>query len=270
MTMKLYRIVAVLVALIAGGPSLGQPPKWMGVRQTIAHRGSSADRPECTLASVRRAIDAGATAAEVDIRLTQDNVLVILHDATLDRTTNGTGRLDQHTLEQVRQLDAGSWFDARYKGEKVPTLAEVLTLCREKIDIVLDLKLDREEYVDAVVAEVKKYGDPKRTIVGVRSVAQARQFRELLPEARQLGLIAKPEHVEAYIEAGVRTIRLWPKWLDDPDLVARVRRGGAMLHLNGTTGKPDEVAALLKYQPDSLSSDDPARLNQSLAELQRE
>src|SRR5690606_12934395 len=96
-----------------------------GVRQIVAHRGSSAEAPECTLASIRRAIAAGATAAEIDVRTTKDGALVVLHDATLNRTTNGTGAVNERTLAEVRALDAGSWFDPKFAGEKVPTLAEV-------------------------------------------------------------------------------------------------------------------------------------------------
>jgi glycerophosphoryl diester phosphodiesterase len=238
------------------------------VTQIIAHRGSSADRPECTLVSIQRAIAAGATAVEVDVRTTKDGHLVILHDATLDRTTNGSGKLQDKTLVEVRQLDAGSWFDPKYRAQRVPTLKEVLVLCKGKIDVLLDLKQQGDEYNTAVVAEVKAHGSPKRTIVGVRSVDQALLFRRLLPQAKQLGLIPNQQAIEAFAKAGVKTIRLWPKWLkNDANLVRRVRKTGAKLHLNGTTGKPDDVFPLLLHKPDSLSSDDPARLVKTLKEL---
>jgi glycerophosphoryl diester phosphodiesterase len=262
-----FLVAAVIGLVLASNAEAGTPPS-MALKQIIAHRGSSADRPECTLASVQRAIKAGATAVEVDVRTTKDGHLVILHDATLDRTTNGTGRLQDKTLAEVRRLDAGSWFDPKYSDQRVPTLKEVLVRCRDKIDILLDLKQQGEEFAKAVVAEVKSHGSPKRTIVGVRSVEQARLFRKLLPQARQLGLIPNEQAIEAFAGAGVETIRLWPKWLkDDANLVRRVRKAGAKLHLNGTTGKPDDVLPLLRYKPDSLSSDDPARLVQTIKEL---
>lgn len=242
-----------------------RPPT--NVRQVIAHRGASTERPECTLSAVRRAIEAGATAVEVDVRTTKDGQLVILHDATLDRTTNGSGPIREKTLAEVKQLDAGSWFDPKFRGEQVPTLAEVLIACRQKIDVLLDLKERGEAFAESVAAAVKANGDPARTIVGVRSREQAKLFRRLLPKSRQLGLMAKPDEIEAYAEAGVETIRLWPKWLADKQLVVRVRKAGAKLHLNGTTGTPDDVAPLLMFLPDSLSSDDPARLLKTLESL---
>jgi len=239
------------------------------VRQIVAHRGASAERPECTLAALRRAIEAGATAVEVDVRTSRDGQLFLLHDATLDRTTSGKGLAREQSLAELKKLDAGSWFDAKYSSERIPTLREALELCRGKIDVLLDLKEQGASYAKAVAAEVRDHGDPKRTIIGVRSVEQAQQFRQLLPMSRQLGLIADPRQIEAFAKARVETIRLWPKWLSDDSLVARIRNLGVRLHLNGTTGKPQEVLPLLMHNPYSLSTDDPATLVSTLAKLRR-
>jgi glycerophosphoryl diester phosphodiesterase len=244
------------------------------VTQIIAHRGASAERPENTLASTRRAIEVGATAVEVDVRTTKDGQLVLLHDARLEKTTNGKGFVGDLTLAEVRALDAGSHFSADYRGERVATLAEVLTECRGKIDVLLDLKESGDEYARRVVALIKEKGNPRRTIVGVRSIEQARQFRQLLPEARQLGLLARPEEIEAYAAAGVEMIRIWPHWLTDPALrqaalIERVRKAGAKLHLNGTTGTREDTLPLLAHSPDSLSSDNPRQLVATLRELRQ-
>ena len=254
-----------LLLLLGFNASLAEDNPARQVKQIVAHRGSSADRPENTLASTRRAIEVGATAVEVDVRTTKDGVLVLSHDATLDHATNGSGKINDKTLAEIQKLDAGSKFDPKFAGERVPTLEQVLTLCRGKIDVLLDLKESGETYDRQVAELVKATGDPQRIIVGVRSVEQAKQFRKLLPKARQLGLIEKPEEIEAYAAAGVEMIRLWPKWLTDATLVGRVRQAGVKLHLNGTTGAAEEVAELLKHRPDSLSSDDPARLIETLA-----
>ncbi len=231
------------------------------VGQIIAHRGASLERPECTMTSVRRAIDVGATAVEMDVRTSADGKLFILHDATLDRTTNGTGAANKLTLAELQKLDAGSWFDKQFKGERIPSLREALMECRGKVDILLDLKEQGNVYDRRVAATVKTHGDPARTIIGVRSVAQAQRFRVLLPRARQWGLIPNPDSIEPFARVGVEIIRLWPRWIAaDASLVARVAQAGAKLHLNGTKGSPEEVAPLLKHAPFSLSSDDPNRL----------
>lgn len=240
-----------------------------GVKQIIAHRGSSADRPENTLASTLRAIEAGATAVEVDVRTTRDGYLVLSHDATLDRTTDGTGPIGEKTLEEIRRLDAGSWFDKRYAAERMPTLEEVLAVSRGKIDVLLDLKETGDDYAGRVAEVVMKHGEPSRTIVGVRSVEQSEQFRKLLPQARRIGLIATPADIESYAATGVESIRLWPKWLTDDTLVERVRKAGVGLHLNGETGTAEELSVLLKHRPASVSGDDPARIVATLKQLRR-
>jgi glycerophosphoryl diester phosphodiesterase len=237
------------------------------VKQTIGHRGSCADRPENTMASYRRGIEAGATAVECDLRTTRDGILVSSHDADLFRTTGTKALIKDLTLDELRRLDAGSWFDKKYKGERISTFREILELCKALIDLVLDLKETGDEYAERVAADVRRHGDPRRIIVGVRSVEQARAFRKLLPEARQLALIPTPESLEAFAAAKVEMVRLWPKWLGDDKLVARVRGLGLQLHLNGTTGALEEVRELLHYQPESLTSDDPAQLVRSLKTL---
>ena len=263
------RVGLVLLVVFGVGSNVHAAAPLMGVRQIVAHRGSSIDRPECTLSAIRRAIEVDATAVEVDVRSTRDGHLMILHDATLDRTTNGKGALNAHTLSEVRRLDAGSWFDPEFAGERVPTLQETLIVCRDKIDILLDLKEQGTDFAKAVASEVKQHGRPDRTIVGVRSVEQARLFRELLPDSRQLGLIPDPVAIEPFVEAGVETIRLWSHWLaSDRTLVERVRKTGADLHLNGTTGTREEVLPLLEHSPESLSSDNPSQLLSTLAALQ--
>ena len=240
------------------------------VEQIIAHRGASAERPECTLSAFARAIEVGATAVEMDVRTTRDGKLYLLHDATLNRTTNGAGTASDNTLAQLKQLDAGSWFDKEYQGEQIPELREALQQCKSKIDVLLDLKEQGTTYAQQVAAEVIKYGDPKRTIVGVRSVEQALLFRKLLPAAKQLGLIPNPQSIAAFVDAKVETIRLWPAWLKDKSLVPQIKKLGAQLHLNGSTGLPNEVLPLLAHQPFSLSADDPATLIKTLKSLIQE
>lgn len=237
------------------------------VTQIIAHRGASAERPECTLASAKRAIEVGATATEVDVRTSKDGRLFILHDPTLERTTNGEGLANALTLAELQKLDAGSHFDKRFQNERIPSLIEMAELCRGKIDLLLDLKEQGNDYDRKVAAVIRDYGDPAKTVVGVRSVEQAIRFREFLPEAKQLGLIPTVEDVEAFANAGVEIIRIWPKWLEDGDVpIKRVRATGKGLHLNGGTGEWEETVALLVHKPDSLGGDDPQKL---LATLRR-
>jgi glycerophosphoryl diester phosphodiesterase len=237
------------------------------VKQIIGHRGSCADRPENTLASYRRAIEAGATVMEMDVRVSKDGVLISLHDADVKRTTNGKGLARDLTLAELRALDAGSWFDPKYKDERIPTMREILELAKGKIDVMFDLQENTEEYANQVAAEARKFGEPKRIVLGIRTLEQAKRFRKLLPEARQIGLIPTPDSIDAFADAKVDMIRIWSKWLNDKTLIPRVRQRKLGLHLNGTVGAEDETRMLLAHEPESLASDDPARLVQTLKKI---
>jgi glycerophosphoryl diester phosphodiesterase len=98
---------------------------WQGVR-VVGHRGTVKFAPENTIPAFKTAIQYGADLLEMDIRETKDGTLIIMHDATVNRTTNGTGRVSEKTLSEVKQLDAGSWFSPEFKGVQVPTFEEVL------------------------------------------------------------------------------------------------------------------------------------------------
>ncbi|HID15455.1 MAG TPA: glycerophosphodiester phosphodiesterase, partial [Candidatus Atribacteria bacterium] len=101
----------------------------------VAHRGASAYEPENTLRAIRRAIEIGADVVEIDVRLTKDGYPVVIHDETVDRTTNGSGLVNEFSLDELRKLDAG-------KGEKIPLLSEVLDLVAGKINVFIEIKVD--------------------------------------------------------------------------------------------------------------------------------
>lgn len=96
----------------------------------IAHRGTSAHYPENTLPAFQHALDAGSDWVEFDVVTTSDNAVVVSHDTTVDRTTNGTGKICNMTLDDIKQLDAGAWYDSAFAGEPIPTLDSVLDLFR--------------------------------------------------------------------------------------------------------------------------------------------
>jgi glycerophosphoryl diester phosphodiesterase len=109
-------------------------------RGLCAHRGAMATHPENTLPAFRKAILCGAHMIEFDVQLTKDNALVVMHDPTVDRTSNGHGAIAALTLEEIQQLDAGSWKSPVFQGEKVPTLDEVLSIMPVNIWLNIHLK----------------------------------------------------------------------------------------------------------------------------------
>jgi len=108
----------------------------------IAHRGDSAHRPENTLASFASALEVGADIVELDVQLTKDGGVAVIHDATVDRTTDGSGRVADLTLQQLRGLSAGypSRFGTNYAGERVPTLPEVLAFLKGRARALIEIK----------------------------------------------------------------------------------------------------------------------------------
>lgn len=112
----------------------------------FAHRGASRDCPENTMSAFKKAYELGADGIELDVQLSKDNVPVIIHDPTLNRTTNGKGKVRNKTVSELKFLDAGSWFSSAYQSERIPTLDEFLKWAKPKDLIVnIELKIDKED-----------------------------------------------------------------------------------------------------------------------------
>ncbi len=106
----------------------------------IAHRGASALAPENTMAAFAMAVELGADAIELDLHVSRDGELVVIHDHTLDRTTDGEGPVHTRSLQELKRLDAGRWFGESFAGQRIPTLAEVLDRFSGKIPLALEIK----------------------------------------------------------------------------------------------------------------------------------
>jgi glycerophosphoryl diester phosphodiesterase len=145
--MTMGEIAALGGPHVAGADTAGAPappltqqmPRRVGV---IGHRGGFfCCAPDNTLAAVRRAVSNNVPVIEIDTRLSADGVCVLMHDSTVDRTTDGTGSVASMTVQQLKQLDAGSWFGPEFAGETVPILDEVMEIARDKMILYFDLKV---------------------------------------------------------------------------------------------------------------------------------
>lgn len=115
--------------------------------EIIAHRGASGVAPENTLAAIQEAIDFGADSVEIDVRLSRDNEVYLMHDSKVNRTTSGSGHIRHLNSEIIQKLDAGLWYDIKFQGEKVPTLSQVLNLCKGKVKLLIEVKsAERKRY----------------------------------------------------------------------------------------------------------------------------
>ncbi|MBT9187601.1 glycerophosphodiester phosphodiesterase [Zobellia russellii] len=116
----------------------------MPKRGICAHRGASELHPENTISAFKEAVRLGAQMIEFDVRMTIDNKLIIMHDATVDRTTDGSGSVEDLTWNEIKQLDAGAWKSKKFKGERVPLLEEVLDIFPKNIWLNVHLKGDKK------------------------------------------------------------------------------------------------------------------------------
>lgn len=245
-------------------------PDWEVV--VVSHRGQAAGYPENTLAAFRNAAKLGFSAIEIDLRATSDGEIVIMHDESVDRTTDGSGEVSALTFAEIRSLDAGSHMDARFADQKVPTYTEVLeTLRGTGTKLVLDIKpgdmLDNER----VVRLTERYGAVLDVLVGPRSLDDLRDFKRLNPNLRTLGLVPGPEFetpdvaaIEEFALAGADMIRLWPPWIfADRDREPTPGRSAIIERMHGL-GKPVWTTADVLYR-----DIDPEHPREDLAELIR-
>ncbi len=123
----------------------------------IAHRGASGYAPENTLAAINLALEQQADMIEIDVFLSKDGHIVVMHDTNVNRTTNGKGKIADLSLAQLKKLDAGSWFDAQFAGERVPTLAEVLATVQGKAQLLIEIKQSGGGIAQKVNALVAKH-----------------------------------------------------------------------------------------------------------------
>lgn len=175
--------------------------------QRVAHRGYSAIAPENTLPALAAAVLAGATYVEFDVRTTADGVPMVIHDRTVDRTTDSSGHVWDLTFDELRRLDAGSWFSPAYAGVRVPSLAEVLDLFPDiDADLLLEIKPPADlEQVKVILALVAERGLLERTVVQSFDPQVMRLVLQAAPDVRRglLRLRYEADTVPLAAELGV-------------------------------------------------------------------
>ncbi|WP_332649991.1 glycerophosphodiester phosphodiesterase [Lysinibacillus sp. 54212] len=174
-----------------------------------AHRGYSARYPENTLASFRAAASYPIEGVELDVHLSKDRELVVIHDETIQRTSNGNGFVKDLTLQQLKQYDYGSWFGKKFKGEPIPTLGEVLQLFQHtKHRINVEIKTDRFVYggiEELVLKELIKYSMLERAIISSFDHEAIKRVKKLKPEVETAALfsniILQPSEYMKHLQA---------------------------------------------------------------------
>lgn len=239
----------------------------------IAHRGDSGHRPENTLASFASALEAGAEVVEFDVQLTRDGHVIVIHDALLDRTTDGRGPVTQLTLRDVRAVSAGypARFGDRYQGERVPTLAEALGFVRERCKAMVEIKADSvtddaEGGIEArTIEEIRRSGMEKDTVLISFDRRALLRCRSAAPEIMRGHLFARAEPGE--VLAGAREVGcdlvMPEKGMLSEALRDRAREAGLKV-ATWVVDDPAELLALARFDLYGVGSNRPGVLLEAL------
>ena len=232
------------------------------------------------MAAFRRAAEVGADFIEFDCHLSRDDVVVVIHDDTLDRTTNGTGAVGECTWEELRRLDAGSRFAPEFGGQWIPRLDEIVSWARATtLRLSIEIKqpkpargLPRYAGIEERVAEiVRASGMADRVLIHSFDHTSVRRMRALLPEVPTAVSYGGGTFVDPLVlgrDALASGIHPWWSWCS-PELCAAAHDAGMHVHAWGTKDPPDAdvVAMLVRAGVDSLDSNDPRALRAILDRL---
>lgn len=162
----------------------------------VAHRGASGDIPENTIAAFDRALEMKADYIEMDVQRSKDGELVVIHDRTVDRTTNGTGLVKNLTLKQLKSLDAGNWKGEKFTGERISTFEEILNRYHKRIGMIIEIKYPElyPEIEEQIAQTLRKTNldQPQRDRIIIQSFndASMKKMNQLLPEV-PIGILTK-------------------------------------------------------------------------------
>lgn len=235
----------------------------------FAHRGASAYCPENTMAAFTKAAEFGATGIETDVQMTRDGHLVLIHDESLKRTTSSKkGLVKDITLSELKELDAGTWFHSKFKGERVPTLEELLIwLSSNSILLNIELKNGIVPYSgmeEKVIRCVKYHGMTNRVIISSFNHSSLLRCKEISADV-STGLLYNEEisNLWEYTQY-MKVSSLHPKKkLVTQRLVDRAHAQGVRV-FPWTVNRISEMKKLMRLRTDGLITDYPNRLNNLL------
>lgn len=265
--------MACVAMICAKADFFRRPPSMTHAVEIVAHRGASWDAPENTLTATKLGWVQRADAVEVDVHVTGDGEVAVIHDPTLLRTTGRDARVDELTLESIQKLDAGVWRGAAWRGERVPSLGQVLATVPNGRRLFIELKpaeglapaLQRAVAAGPVEAE-------RIVLISFDSVA-LREAKHGLPGSRALFLADTPEgapeklaaHIRFCHEEGFDGLSVSAGWPIDADLVERLRAENLELHV-WTVNDPQRARELAAAGVTSITTDRPGWLREKLSE----
>ena len=239
---------------------------------SIAHRGFSSQAPENTFAAFDLAIEKEFYYIETDVQLTADNIPVIIHDDTVDRTSNGKGKISEKTLSDIKKLDFGSWFSKKFKDQKIPTLSELLKNYNNKIHLVLELKSQQSELCKQIAALIenenwdKIAGNPMVQIPGLTIISfhleQILRSIELMPVVRHGWLVGELTDTDIDIASKLGIQGIFPNAkLISEHSISYAKEKGLFVAVWGIQNA-EEVVMLKKIGVSAVTSDWPDKIQE--------
>lgn len=274
--MKKLLLEFSLMAGLAASLLMTLPYNIANAADIIAHRGASYDAPENTLSSIRLGWQQNADAVEIDIFLTKDGKIVLQHDPNTKRTTGVDKKIVDQTLEEIQQLDAGRWKDAKFAGEKIPTLDEVIETIPSGKRLVIEVKCG-PEVIPALKESLARSKKPSKSFILIGfSHATMVELKKALPEIEEYWLssfvtdektgVMHPTVDELIREAkvaGVEGINLSYKGPIDAAFVKQVKDAGLKC-LVWTVDSPEVARRLVAAGVDGITTNRPAWLREQL------
>jgi glycerophosphoryl diester phosphodiesterase len=230
----------------------------------FGHRGASAYAPMNTLPAYELALAQGANGIELDVRLTRDDELIILHDRIVEHTTDGTDSVYSKTLAEAKELDAGSWFDPRFAGTRLPTLDEVFEALGGRLYINVEIK--SEDFSKTVIEQkiadsIRRFGLQASVIISSFNPVTLRRFRKIAPEV-MIGYLHDPE-IAFYIPCLMTGLKHEAKHPNHEEIDARymaqAKAGGYAVN-TWTVNDEARARALRDLGVNSLITDKPDTL----------
>jgi glycerophosphoryl diester phosphodiesterase len=221
------------------------------VIEIVCHRGANEYAPENTYAAAQLCIDWAMDYLEVDVNTSQDGVMYVLHGPQLEKTTNGTGMIFEHTAANLDQLDAGGWFAPQFAGERIPRLEPFLRWLKGKIKVFFDVKLAD---LNQLIKLAHNIGLAEDCFFWFELDAAAREFRRLAPDLPlKINAAAVEQVTEAHHKYQANIIEVE---FDDltPDFMVACRRYGLKVMVNYGGKAPEVFQEILRRQPDMINT----------------
>jgi glycerophosphoryl diester phosphodiesterase len=239
----------------------------IGIR-VIAHRGAAGEAPENTLSAFKLGLEQGCDAIELDVHLSKDGELIVIHDATVNRTTNLQGAVNEMTVAELKKADAGSWFHERYAGERIPLLDEVFELVPPEVMINVEIKGSYGRRLEPALAALMRKADRVHNVVVSSFDFKSLQTLKLFEPEAKLGLlydlsVARHADMAKLVSSPVYSLHPNFKRLDKADVEDAVASG---LQLYAYTINDEaKMRQAIAYGVSGIITDYPARLKALLA-----